>query len=125
MACSCPGGTGLHLTGDAAVYEPVDAHGRAVRPGKPAAKLLVTSVINRTLPLLRYELAIRSPSAQRNPDSWTGRRIADLPGRLEEVIMSHPRSRDDGDVQPSAGAVALRCRTRRPAGNVATTAESG
>jgi phenylacetate-CoA ligase len=64
MACSRPGATGLHLTEDAAVYEPIDAHGRAVRPGTPAAKLLVTSVINRTLPLLRYELAIRSPSAQ-------------------------------------------------------------
>jgi phenylacetate-coenzyme A ligase PaaK-like adenylate-forming protein len=85
MARSFPGGVGLHLMEDIAVYEPVDAQGRPVAPGTPAAKLLVTNVLNRALPLIRYELTDEVTFlAEPNPGPWTGRRIADIQGRLDD-----------------------------------------
>jgi phenylacetate-coenzyme A ligase PaaK-like adenylate-forming protein len=88
MAASCPGVPALHLVEDTAVYEPVDREYRPVPVGTPAAKLLVTNLINRVLPLIRYELTdgvtfLDGP----NPDPWTGRRIAPVRGRLEDVFV--------------------------------------
>ncbi|MCC7494275.1 MAG: phenylacetate--CoA ligase family protein [Fimbriimonadaceae bacterium] len=97
MARSFPGGAGLHLMEDVAVYEPVDAQGRLVPPGTPAAKLLVTNVINHALPLIRYELTDEVTFlAEPNPGPWTGRRIADIQGRLDDGftyaggVVAHP-----------------------------------
>ena len=85
MARSFPGSSGLHLMEDVAVYEPVDTQGRPVPPGAPAAKLLVTNVINRLLPPIRYELTDEVTFlAEPNPGPWTGRRIADIQGRLDD-----------------------------------------
>ncbi len=76
MARSFPGAAGLHLMEAVAVYEPVDA---------PAAKLLVTNVINDVLPLIRYELTDEVTFlAEPNPGPWTGRRIAGIQGRLDD-----------------------------------------
>jgi phenylacetate-coenzyme A ligase PaaK-like adenylate-forming protein len=88
MAASCPGVPALHLVEDTAVYEPVDREYRPVPAGTPAAKLLVTNVINRVQPLIRYEITdgvtfLDGP----NPDPWTGRRIAPVRGRLEDVFV--------------------------------------
>ena len=87
MARSCPGSAGLHLNEDVAVYEPVDAQGRPVPPGTPAARLLVTNVINHALPLIRYELndQVRL-MAEPNPGPWTGRRLADIQGRQDDTF---------------------------------------
>jgi phenylacetate-coenzyme A ligase PaaK-like adenylate-forming protein len=97
MAWSYPNATSLHLTEDIAVYEPVDAESRPVPAGTPAAKLLVTNVINQVLPLIRYEVTdevilLDEP----NPDPWTGRRIAEVQGRLDD----HFRYAGDIEVHP-------------------------
>ena len=85
---SFPGLPGLHLNEDIAVYEPVDAGGRPVPPGAPAAKLLVTNVINEALPLIRYEITDEVTFlAEPNPGPWTGRRIADVQGRLDDMFL--------------------------------------
>ena len=85
IARSFPGTPGLHLAEDHAVYEPVDGQGRPVAPGTRAAKLLVTNVVNHVLPLLRYELTDEVTFlAEPNPGPWTGRRIADVQGRLDD-----------------------------------------
>jgi phenylacetate-CoA ligase len=87
IARSYPGSAGLHLNEDIAIYEPVDAHGRRVPPGIPAAKLLVTNVINHLLPLIRYEITDEVTFLEEpNPDPWTGRRIADVQGRLDDLF---------------------------------------
>jgi phenylacetate-coenzyme A ligase PaaK-like adenylate-forming protein len=83
-----PGSPGLHLIEDAAVYEPVDAQNLPVPTGQRAAKLLITNVNNQLLPLIRYELTdevtfLGGP----NPSPWTGRRIADIQGRLDDVLV--------------------------------------
>ena len=94
IARSYPGSVGLHLNEDIAVYEPVDADGRPVAAGTAAAKLLVTNVINHVLPLIRYELADElTVLAEPNPGPWTGRRIADIEGRVEGTFVY------DGDVE--------------------------
>jgi phenylacetate-coenzyme A ligase PaaK-like adenylate-forming protein len=85
IAVSYPGSRDLHIVEDQGVYEPVDQHGDRVSPGTPAAKLLLTNVTNHLLPLIRYELTdeitfVDTP----NPDPWTGRRIAPVPGRFDD-----------------------------------------
>jgi phenylacetate-coenzyme A ligase PaaK-like adenylate-forming protein len=87
MAVSYPWGTGLHLLEDVAVLEPVDADGQPVPPGAPASKLLLTNVINQVLPLIRYELTDEVTFlVEPNPGPWTGRRIANVVGRLEDAF---------------------------------------
>jgi phenylacetate-CoA ligase len=94
IARSYPGSIGLHLNEDIAVYEPVDADMRPVAAGTTAAKLLVTNVINHAIPLIRYELADElTVLVEPNPGPWTGRRIADIEGRLEGTFVY------DGDVE--------------------------
>jgi phenylacetate-coenzyme A ligase PaaK-like adenylate-forming protein len=87
MAMSYPGSRDLHLIEDQAVYEPVDRNWKPVPPGQPAAMVLVTNVVNQLLPLIRYALTdevtfVETP----NPDPWTGRQIAPVPGRLDDVF---------------------------------------
>src|SRR6185369_8758640 len=85
IARSYPGSPGLHLNEDIAVYEPVDGGNRPVGPGTRARKLLVTNVINHVLPLIRYELTDEvTVLDEPNPAPWTGRRIADIEGRLDD-----------------------------------------
>jgi len=88
IAVSFPNaGAPLHLVEDAAVYEPVDAHYRQVAPGTPGNGLLVTNVVNRLLPLIRYELTDGVTLLhETNPGPWTGRRIAPVHGRQEQVF---------------------------------------
>jgi phenylacetate-coenzyme A ligase PaaK-like adenylate-forming protein len=94
IARSYPGSAGLHLNEDIAVYEPVEADGRPVAAGTTAAKLLVTNVINHALPLIRYELADElTMLAEPNPGPWTGRRIADIEGRIDGTFVY------DGEVE--------------------------
>jgi phenylacetate-coenzyme A ligase PaaK-like adenylate-forming protein len=88
MAVSFPGdGAPLHLTEDMAVFEPVDTRDQPVPPGVEGGKLLLTNVVNHLLPLIRYEITDRVrilDEASRGP--WTGRRIAPVKGRVEQVF---------------------------------------
>ena len=72
---------------DIAVYEPVDSGDRPVAPGTRARKLLVTNVVNHVLPLIRYELTDEITMLDEpNPGPWTGRHIADIEGRSDDVF---------------------------------------
>ncbi|HWH01223.1 MAG TPA: hypothetical protein VNV66_18370 [Pilimelia sp.] len=97
LACSYPGRSELHLVEDLIVYEFVDAQGNPVPPGRKAAKLLVTNTVNKVFPLIRYEIAdevalLDTP----NPGPWTGRRIAPVQGRHDDMfeypggVLVHP-----------------------------------
>ncbi|MET0903624.1 MAG: hypothetical protein ABWZ52_10325 [Acidimicrobiales bacterium] len=75
----------LHLSEDLAVFEVVDDDNHPVEPGQRGTKLLVTNVVNKVMPLIRYEITdeltlLSGP----NPGPWTGRRIADPEGRRDD-----------------------------------------
>lgn len=55
MANQCSAGR-LHVNEDLAILEPVDAAGRPVPVGQRSDKVYVTNLMNRTQPLLRYEI---------------------------------------------------------------------
>jgi len=77
---------GLHVC-EEAIVEVVDDAGRPVPPGRPGAKVLLTNLVNRTQPLIRYEL-LDSVELAEGPDP-SGRpfdRIARIEGRSDDVL---------------------------------------
>lgn len=77
----------LHLFEDLVVVEVVDEKNRSVPVGTVGAKVLITPLFYRTLPLIRYELTDRF--ALTNEVCPCGRPfsvISDLVGRQEDVI---------------------------------------
>ena len=88
IAHSFPGSSGMHLMEDMNVYEPINETGIPVVPGVAAAKLLITNVANQLLPLIRYEQTDEVTFLdENNPDPWTGRRIADIKGRVDDHFV--------------------------------------
>jgi phenylacetate-coenzyme A ligase PaaK-like adenylate-forming protein len=77
---------GLHVC-EEAIVEVVDEAGRPVPPGRPGAKVLLTNLVNRAQPLIRYEL-LDSVELAAGPDP-SGRpydRIARIDGRSDDVL---------------------------------------
>jgi phenylacetate-CoA ligase len=56
VAVGRPGQAGMNILEDLVVVEVVDVDDRPVAPGFPGHKVLLTSLVNRVQPLLRYEL---------------------------------------------------------------------
>lgn len=77
----------LHLLEDRAIVEVVDEHGRAVPPGEPGTRLLLTVLDRRTQPLIRYEI---SDGVREQPGRCACgrpfRRLAGIEGRVEETL---------------------------------------
>jgi len=87
----------LELLEDLNVIEVVDADDRPVPPGTAGAKVLVTNLENRALPLIRYELADSvTVSPARNPAGRPYRHLAAIDGRTADTL-SFP-ARDGGRV---------------------------
>ncbi len=57
VAIECPARAGLHVLEDHVLVEVVNEDGAAVPPGEVGARVLLTVLGSRTLPLIRYELA--------------------------------------------------------------------
>lgn len=75
----------LVLAEDMTVVEPVDEAGRPVPPGTRAAKVLVTNVVNKVLPLIRFEITDEVEFRTRhNPGPWSGRLVAEIQGRQDD-----------------------------------------
>ncbi|UEL27030.1 phenylacetate--CoA ligase family protein [Pseudarthrobacter sp. L1SW] len=76
-----------HVYEDLLIIEPVDREGVPVPPGTAGAKLLVTVLFSRTLPLIRYELSDSVALGQRGcPCGRSFIRMEDIEGRLEDVL---------------------------------------
>jgi phenylacetate-coenzyme A ligase PaaK-like adenylate-forming protein len=76
-----------HVYEDLLIVEPVDQDGKPVPPGTTGAKLLVTVLFSRTLPLIRYELSDRVRLGGRG--CACGRPftlLEDVEGRVEDVL---------------------------------------
>jgi len=86
-ATSCGRGRGMHLCDDLVIVEPVDQQGRPVPPGVPSAKVYLTNLFNRALPLIRYELEDEMTFLDEPcPCGSAHRRIDDIQGRLDDLF---------------------------------------
>jgi phenylacetate-coenzyme A ligase PaaK-like adenylate-forming protein len=80
-------GHASHLPDDLCIVEAVDAAGRPVPTGVSAARILVTNLYNRALPLIRYEVTDELMiSAEPCDCGCAFRRIDDPQGRAEDLF---------------------------------------
>ncbi len=103
-AFPCAAGRAMHLPDDLVIVEPCDRDGNVVVPGVPAAKILLTSLYNRTQPLIRYEITDGMTLLDDVCECGCAhRRIAEISGRT----VSSFRYRDDIVVHPLGIKTAL------------------
>jgi phenylacetate-coenzyme A ligase PaaK-like adenylate-forming protein len=95
LACGASGG--LCIREDEVVLEVVDEQNRPLPPGTPGARVLLTNLVNRTQPLIRYELEdsveLADGFAAGGPPF---RRIARIQGRTGDILRL--RALDGGEV---------------------------
>jgi phenylacetate-CoA ligase len=88
IACGCGAGSGMHLSDDLLIVEPVDAEGKPVGPGERSAKIYLTNLFNHALPLIRYELSDEVTLATRSCLCGSAHRLVeDVQGRLEDRFV--------------------------------------
>jgi phenylacetate-CoA ligase len=126
-ARTAPGGSDLCLVEDAAVYEPVINRGDGTHEStmeRVSDGLIVTNVLNRAMPLIRYHLPDRVLIEDPVADApWSGRRITvvgprppaltyAVPGHdpvivdptpIQDAVSSHPLVLDYSLVQTAEG----------------------
>lgn len=87
LAVGCGAGPWMHLSDDAVLVEPVDAHGRAVPAGTRSAKMYLTNLANPTLPLIRYEISDQVTMLDGTCGCGSAHRlVADVEGRLDDTF---------------------------------------
>jgi phenylacetate-coenzyme A ligase PaaK-like adenylate-forming protein len=87
-AIGCFKGTGMHLTDDLVIVEPVDADGDPVPAGVRSHKVYVTNLFNPLMPLIRYEISdeitlLDEPCACGS----VHQRIEDIEGRNDDTFV--------------------------------------
>lgn len=89
----------LVVNEDLNIIEPVDDEYRPVAPGERASRVLVTNLVNRVLPVIRYEIpdAVRFLQDPEGTDEqasgpWSGRRIGAIEGRRDD-LFNYPGDR--------------------------------
>ena len=86
---------------DQYIVEIVDEDNRPVPPGTAGAKVLLTNLQNRTLPLIRYEIADRvTVSPEPNPAGRPYRQIAAIDGRTADTLTFPARAGGTVSVLP-------------------------
>lgn len=89
IAAECEQRTGLHLFEDFVITEVVDKHYRPVPPGEYGDRLLVTTLFNRTQPLIHYELtdSVRlAPPSVLCPCGRPFALVEGIQGRTEDLL---------------------------------------
>lgn len=77
-----------HVYEDLLIVEPVDQAGNPVPPGATGAKLLVTVLFSRTLPLIRYEMSDTVSLGGRGcPCGRAFTVLEGIEGRIEDVLQ--------------------------------------
>jgi phenylacetate-CoA ligase len=77
-----------HVYEDLLIIEPVDQAGNPVPAGTTGAKLLVTVLFSRTLPLIRYEMSDTVRLGGRGCPCWRPfSLLEDIEGRIEDVLQ--------------------------------------
>jgi phenylacetate-CoA ligase len=92
---------GMHVCEESVVLEVVDAENQPVAPGVPGTKVLLTSLVNRVQPLIRYELPDAVVLAD-GPDP-SGRpftRVERVDGRSDDILTFAAAGGGTVDVHP-------------------------
>jgi phenylacetate-coenzyme A ligase PaaK-like adenylate-forming protein len=131
VAAGCKHGW-LHVNADWVILEPVDEHFQPVPPGQASHTVLLTNLVNRVQPILRYNLGDRitlrpDPCPCGNPlpairvegrtdeilrlQDGAGRAVPILPLALYATIKGVPGVERFQVVQKSPAALALRLQT--------------
>ncbi|HEY6813804.1 MAG TPA: hypothetical protein VI074_14075 [Propionibacteriaceae bacterium] len=108
IAAGSPEHPELEIAEDVVVIEIVDEHNRAVAPGMPGAKVLVTNLINYAQPLIRYELTdsvIESPMP--NPAGRPWRCLLSVDGRTADILYFPGQEGGTVAVHPSVFSSAI------------------
>ena len=87
FAFECHHRCGLHVTADTHLVEVLDDDGRPAAPGTQG-RIVVTDLIARTMPMLRYETGDRGALVTEPcPCGRTFPRLVDLVGRAADVVL--------------------------------------
>jgi phenylacetate-coenzyme A ligase PaaK-like adenylate-forming protein len=87
IAGECAAHAGLHIYEDAAAIEVVNDNGAAAAAGQPGAGLLVTNLLNRTFPIIRYEVSdLAATALEPCACGLPFARLVHLTGRREEIL---------------------------------------
>ena len=83
----CEHFNGIHLPEDIVIYEPVDGDNHPVDENTYSSKLLITTLFNRALPLIRYEVSdIVKVTTAPCPCGRPFSRMTSIIGRREEFL---------------------------------------
>jgi phenylacetate-coenzyme A ligase PaaK-like adenylate-forming protein len=93
---------GLHLFEDLVLTEVVDEHNRPVPAGMYGAKVLVTVLFARTMPLIRYEMtdSVQLAAGHGCPCGRPYRLLAGIQGREQEALRFPAADGGERVVQP-------------------------
>jgi phenylacetate-CoA ligase len=87
VACASRESEQLEIVEDFAIVEVVDEEDRPVPAGTPGAKVLLTNLVNRVQPLIRYEISDAVTLAGGpNPTGRPYARIASIEGRAADTL---------------------------------------
>lgn len=87
FAFECSAAAGLHVTADTHFVEVLDDSGSPAAPGT-AGRIVVTDLMARTMPMLRYETGDRAALAtERCPCGRTSPRLVGLVGRAADAVV--------------------------------------
>jgi phenylacetate-CoA ligase len=102
IAAECGEHAGMHLFEDLVITEVVDADNRPVPLGEYGAKVLVTVLFSRTLPLIRYEMSdsLQVGSGHNCPCGRPYALITGIQGREQEALTFPTASGQLRVVQP-------------------------
>lgn len=87
-ALGCFKDSGMHISDDLVIVEPVDEHGKPVPSGVRSKKIYLTNLFNPLLPLIRYEISDEVTLVETPCTCGSAhRRIADIEGRHDDVFI--------------------------------------
>jgi phenylacetate-coenzyme A ligase PaaK-like adenylate-forming protein len=100
IAAECGQHSGMHLFEDLVIAEVVDNDNRPVPPGQYGAKVLVTVLFSRTLPLIRYEMSDSLQTGHNCPCGRPYALITGIQGREQESLTFTSANGQRRTVQP-------------------------
>jgi putative adenylate-forming enzyme len=108
LGSHCDRHSGIHLFEDQAIVEVVDERGRPVPAGQVGHKLLVTNLVTRTQPLIRYEVSdMVAVAGERCPCGRPFRLLAGIEGRNDDILYLPAAAGGTVAVHPLALRTAL------------------